>query len=254
MSKNLVAIAPFLISTPKVTTLGIRASMGDYSRRERDMLLAADRILFPTRRFVGIFEAAGKECFPNGLTYRVRHSRIVQETLLRFFGSPHPRTRIYFGRQKRAITDHFSFPFLAMGPDAAAGVRLVANVHELQQVSRNYNPLIVQDAAEYGHRFRMIFANFQCAGIVEGGGGNVGQVEIPPVPLDKGEGAWGKFAAEVGNFLRSANLNDIAVTVGSGSHGLEIISLSRPPLCWQSPYGKVNRHEYISRLIANDEL
>ena len=239
-SGRLVAIAPFLISSPDIITLGVRTSLGDYSPAERDLLLSSDRIFFPTPRFVSIFEAAGKDCFPSGIAYRIHSSRVVQEALLRFFDYPHPRSRIYFGKQKHSITRHFKFPFRAMGPGAASCVRLITDTRELEQFSKIHNPLIVQEVVEYEKQFRAVFVNFQVAGIVEGNSEN--------------DRVWRKVVADVGKLLRPSNLNDVCVEVGFTSGTPQIIALSRPPRIWESPSGRINRHEYISRLVETGEL
>jgi len=98
-------------------------------------MLSAGRIFFPTPRFVKIFEAAGKSTFPNGFTYKIRKSRVVEEVLFQFLACPHPRTRIYFGRQKKSIPEHFSFPFLAMGANKSGTAHLLRNAHELEELA-----------------------------------------------------------------------------------------------------------------------
>ena len=92
MQEKLVAIAPFLRSCPHLITLGVRASMGEYTPCQRRMLLSASQILFPTPRFVGILQAAGKKTFPSALAYSVRKSRLIQEVLFQFLKCPHPLT------------------------------------------------------------------------------------------------------------------------------------------------------------------
>ncbi len=96
MPENLVAIAPFLRSCQHLVTLGIRPSLGDYTSGQREMLLSASQIFFPTQRFVRILQAAGKKTFPSAFAYSVQRSRLIQEVLFQFLKCPHPFTLIYY--------------------------------------------------------------------------------------------------------------------------------------------------------------
>src|SRR5208337_1638471 len=84
MGEKLVAIAPFLRSCPRLITLGVRASMGDYTPRQREMLLSARQIFFPTLRFVKILEAAGIKTFPSAFAYSVQKSGLYRRRCIRF--------------------------------------------------------------------------------------------------------------------------------------------------------------------------
>ena len=247
MPEPLVAIAPFLRSCSRVVTLGVRPSLGDYSRQERDLILSAGRIFFPTPRFVKIFEAAGKTTFPNGFTYKVRKSRIVEEVLFQFLGCPHPRTRIYYGRQKRSIPDHFSFPFLAMGEDKYGKAHLVTNVHELEEFAVRCNPLVIQENMEYDERFRIVFVNYDFVGMERIDSLKTDSRPACSVPSSY---PFENLIGDVGRIVESAGLNDIAVDVGIRENEWSIIEFTKPPVLCPTPGGIVNRFEYISSLIA----
>src|SRR5208337_3134446 len=77
MREKLVAIAPFLRSCPQLVTLGIRPSMGDYTTRQRGMLLSASQIFFPTPRFVRILQGREKNISQR---FRVQRSKIQADT------------------------------------------------------------------------------------------------------------------------------------------------------------------------------
>ena len=61
--------------------------------------------------------------------------KIKQSALFELLNIPHPRTRVYYGkRQKKAIIDHFEFPFIGKIPRGSAlgrGVYLIRNASEL---------------------------------------------------------------------------------------------------------------------------
>jgi hypothetical protein len=88
-----VALAPFLRECAGVITLGIRAAMSDYSQKERDLLLHAERIFFPTPRFSMLFKALEKSTFPSATTYGYQRSRVIQQLLTESLGLAHPRTQ-----------------------------------------------------------------------------------------------------------------------------------------------------------------
>ena len=262
MREKLVAIAPFLSSCPQLVTLGVRPSMGDYTPRQRAMLLSAGQIFFPTPRFVRILQAAGKKTFPSAFTYSVQKSRLIQEVLFQFLKCPHPFTRIYYGRQKSSIAEDFSFPLKAMGPKTVGGVRLVSNAGDLQALTDIYNPLIIQEILDYTECFRLVFVNYKCAGIIKrvSSGAQCGfnSRRISPNPqLEQGVGLE-FFSREIVSCLEkllgSMQINDIAVEIGTTRRGWRLIELARPPLSWPTPDGVSNRHRLISHLIEFNKL
>jgi hypothetical protein len=262
MLDKLVAMAPLLRTCPGLITLGVRASMGDYTPGERKILLAARLIFFPTPRFAGILEAAGKKTFPSAFAYRVRKSRLAQEVLFQFLKCPHPRTRIYYGRQKSGIADDFPPPFLAMGPRISTGSRLVSGAHDLPALSVLHNPLIIQEIVEYEERFQLVFLDYECVGILKWVPGRAQRSfdgsEIPTAPRTVNREAPEHFSREIVSrlekLLRSVRLNDIAVEIGITRHGWQLIEFVRPPLSWPSHEGVAHRLRFICRLIESNRF
>ena len=236
--------------------------MGDYTPPERKMLLCAERILFPTPRFAGILQAAGKKTFPSAIAYSVRKSRLIQEVLFQFLKCPHPLTRIYYGRQKASIIKDFPFPFRAMGPKTLDSAGPVFNGCDLQALSYIYNPLIIQDKLRYQQRFRLVFINYECAGILRKASGGEQQgldsCEIShDLYLNQGtasECLSREIVSSVEKLLKSVHINDIAAEVGITRRGWHLIELVRPPLAWPISGGLVNRFDFISRMIEANKL
>ena len=251
MSDHRIAIAPFLRACPGVITLGVRPSLGDYPKRERELLASCRRIFFPTPRFVRIFEAAGKETYPSSFSYRLRKSRVSQEVLFQLFGSPHPRTRLYYGHRKDSVLSDFRFPLRAMGPDIASAAYSVQDVHDLEVVAERYNPLIIQEELEFVERFRLIFANYDCIAIHR-------RDPDDPVschPVFPSHSCLGFIACDVAPLLRSVQLNEIAVEIGfSRAAGWQIIEMRIPPVSWASEAGIINRHQYLCGLVEKGVL
>ena len=236
--------------------------MGDYTPLQRGMLLSASQIFFPTPRFVRILQAAGKKTFPSAFTYSVQKSRLIQEVLFQFLKCPHPFTRIYYGRQKISIAVDFSFPLKAMGPKTVGGARLVSNAGDLRALVDIYNPLIIQEMLDYAECFRLVFVNYKCEGIIKRVSswaqcGFNGRSVSPGPQLGQGIGLE-FFSREIVSclekLLRSMQINDIAVEIGTTRQGWRLIELARPPLSWPTPDGVSNRHRLISRLIESHKL
>ncbi len=250
MSKKFVAIAPFLRSNNTVVTLGIRAALGDYSKQERNALLSADLILFPTARFARIFESAGKSTFPGSFTYSVQKSRLIREVMFQFLRCPHPRTRIYYGRQKLSIARDFRFPFRAAGPSAILRSRRIADPKALAAMIAEVNPLIIQEEVEYERRFRLTFINYECACIHECPPASPADF-FEPVHIEQFDP---HILSELQSILRTVHIDDIAVQVGLNGPGWKVIDMTRPPVSWISSGQRIKRHEYISKLIDSGRL
>lgn len=262
MRENLVAIAPFLRCCPQLVTLGVRPSLGDYSPRQRAMLLSASQVFFPTQRFVRVLHAVGKKTFPSAFSYSVQKSRLIQEVLFQFLKCPHPFTRIYYGRQKSSIVADFPFPFRAMGPKTVDAARLVANAEDLIELCWIYNPLIIQEVLDYAERFRLVFVNYKCVAVIRRVS-SVAQCGFnshgisPGLRLEQAIGL--KFFSRgitpwLEKLFRSLQINDIAAEIGTTRRGWRLIELTRPPVSWLTPDGVSNRFSLISRLIESNDL
>jgi hypothetical protein len=254
MKKTKVALAPFLSSCSAVTTLGIRACLGDYSEEDRQLLSRADCVFFPTIRFVDIFQAIGKTTFPSPASYRYPRTRVLQETLFQYMKLPHPRRRIYFGAgQKQHIVGESVFPLLVMGPGMHAdSVHLVHDHDELEVCLPRHNPVLVQDYVEWKERVRLVFVRFELAGALRrvGSGSRPGSFEPLPFSHPMLEST---IHVSLG-FLKQIQLDDTMVEWGLGPDGWQLISIARPPARWPTTTGIVDHHILIRDLIQRGVL
>ncbi len=163
-----VALAPFLGSCSAIKTLGVRPTIDDYSAAEKALLRRAERVFFPTPRFAYLFDALRIPLFPAYTTYRFQRSRVLQQILFAVSGMPRPATRIYYGRrQKEKVPEHFPFPFVMMGPDAALHKKhLVGCATTIEDCAESCNPLIVQEAFDWIERVRILCVHDDCVGAV----------------------------------------------------------------------------------------
>ncbi len=247
-------MAPFLRSCASVTTLGIRPTFGDYTVEERDLIKRAERIYFPTPRFVDIFQALEKPTFPNPWTYRYQRSRILQKTLLQYAKYPHPHSRIYFGaKQKRKITEDFHFPLTVLSPLAISGTEHQAlNEKELNELLRQHTPVVIREAVEWEERIILVCVCFECIGALRKISIEAGGVSFEPVPLK--DAALREIIRLTRKLLNLARIDDIAMEWGVGNGGWQVIEMRRPPFRFGGPEAIINRHEYICRLIRSGKL
>lgn len=149
-----------------------------------------------------------------------------------------------------------------MGPKTVSGARLVSNAGDLRALAEIYNPLIIQEMLDYAECFRLVFVNYKCVGIIKRGssgaqfGFNSHRISSNP-QLEQGIGLE-FFSREIVSclekLLRSMQINDIAVEIGTTRRGWRLIELARPPLSWPTPEGVSNRHKLISHLIESNKL
>ena len=254
MKPNKVALAPFLLSCSSIITLGIRAAIDDYSANEKELLRSAERVFFPTPRFAYLFDALQIPTFPDYHTYRLQHSRVLQQVLLAATGMPRPMTRMYFGkRQKAMIPENFPFPFMAIGPLPALHEKhLVENQEALEQYSRRYNPLIIQKVVDWSERLRILCVHTDCVGVLYQDTSQSPGTHYEPVPVEhpKFQGVLGMTR----DFIRRVHLDDMVLEWGYGDGKWQLLQLARPPVRWPMPEGTLNRHHYIGRLVQSGRL
>jgi hypothetical protein len=249
-----VALAPFLRDCACVTTLEVRPSLADYQPWERDLLSRAQRIYFPTRRFVHVFDAAGKSTFPSVASYRYRASRLLQLSLWGYLNLPVPRTRIYYGRrQKGLILQQFNLPLLAMSPLALPQSEwVVATEAELWSLIVRFNPVVIQEILPLVRRVRFVCVNYQCLAALENHGSEAW--DGPSIPVDPHVPELLSILGATLRLLRAGRLDDIVVEWGYGHERWWLIKLSGPPARITTPSGVVSRHQHVAELIAGGLL
>jgi len=108
---QLVAIGKQLSECPHVITLGVRPQFSSYSPEEITLIRSTPAVLFPTWRYVTIFDATGKPTFPSISSYQYRRSLHLQASLCTYLNIPSLKIRLYAGnRQKKNIYGDFTLP------------------------------------------------------------------------------------------------------------------------------------------------
>lgn len=259
MRGNKVAIAPFLRSCPSVITLGIRETLGDYSEEERLLLGGAERVFFPTPRFIDVFRALGRPTFPSPFSYEYQRSRLAQQLLFKYLRWPHPASRVYFGgKRKERIARDFELPCLAMSPALLPGtIRVVRDSEGLRRLVSDRDPVIIRKWVKWEERIRFLFVDYDCLGVQRCFCGDQHSEETAPEsfePVGPDCGPFQKPRDAALELLRKVQLDDMLVEWGYGEGKWQIIEMRRPPVRWRTERGELNRHDYVCELIRSGRL
>lgn len=166
-SKKVIALEARLRHCKNVMTLGVRPNFSDYSLQEADLIRRAQKIYYPTTFYAELFDAMGKKTFPSYHTYKCVQDKIKQTALLNLIEISHPRTRVFYGkRQKKAICDHFKFPFVAKIPRGSAmgrGVYLIQNHDDLLSYCNLSTPAYIQEYLPSDRDMRIVIIGKEVA-------------------------------------------------------------------------------------------
>jgi len=158
-----LAIGKQFCNYPEVLTLGVRPSFGDYEPWERELLLSGRKIYFPTRRFIDVFRCHDIPTYPNWRYYRYIGHKFRQTHLFQATGIPHPRTKFYWGKTRRAaITTDFSFPFVAKigkGSSQGKGVYFIRDQADLDAYCEANRQAYIQEYIPVKRSARVILLN-----------------------------------------------------------------------------------------------
>jgi len=244
-----VALAPFLRKCPAVLTLGVRAAISEYSATARAAILQAERIFFPTPRFVDIFDALDLPTFPNPTTYKYQRSRLLQQSLFKYHDLPSPRTRVYYGvRQKARILKDFGLPLILLSPQAIPEkMHFIRDTTDLIYWGEVYNPVLVQEAVPLEEQYRFLCVHYQILVAVRSHSAGSRQPSDEPVSLENP--ALGRPLELTRQLLHAGRLDDVLVEWGHGKGYWWLLGLSRPPARMPALDGTLQRHQHICELI-----
>ena len=258
-SVKAVALGSRLRKCRNVITLGVRTNLSDYSEPDKELILNANKIYYPSEFYADLFDTMGKPTFPSYHTYKCVMDKIKQTALFALLDIPHPRTRVFYGRrQKEKICRHFSFPFIAKIPRGSAmgrGVFLIHNPDDLQKYLDNVHPAYIQEYIPIDRDIRVVVignrivhaywrlipdSDFR-SNVAAGG-----QISLAPVPQDVRDLAL--------NTARACGWDDVGIDICQSDKGLYVLEANMK-------YGREGFRcagiDYIRRMeemIENDEI
>ena len=159
-TKKAIALEGRLRDCKNVITLGVRSNFSDYSPWEAELIRSAGKIYYPSPFYADLFDAMGKRTFPSYHTYKCVQDKIKQTALFELLKIAHPRTRVFYGkRQKKSITEHFMFPFVAKIPRGSAmgrGVYLIRQDDDLSDYLKLTDVAYIQEYLALDRDIRVI--------------------------------------------------------------------------------------------------
>ena len=212
-----IAIGARLARFPEILTLGVRPNLADYPAEHLELIRRAKTVYYPTQAFAAQLQVLGKRIFPSLESHLLEGDKIKQTIMLELAGLPHPRTRVFYGNQRRDILAYFSFPFIAKTPRASAGglgVFLIRNEAELESYLAANQPAYIQEYLPIQRDLRVVCVGFEpvccywrCSrpGDFRTNLAQGGQVDFREVPPEAVE-----LAVEA---ARTCNLDDVGVDV-----------------------------------------
>lgn len=163
--RQVVALEGRLRKCRNVLTLGVRPDFTDYRPEERRRILEADIVYYPSTFYADLLEACGKRIFPSSHTYTCAQDKIRQTALFRMLGIPHPRTRVFYGKDPaERILREFSFPLIAKIPRGSAlgrGVFLLRDRAQLEAYCRRVSPAYIQEYLPIDRDIRVVVIGFR---------------------------------------------------------------------------------------------
>ena len=159
-----IALGNRLKGVPEVRTLGVKPNFYDYSFQERELILKANIVLYPTLNYSQLLSTMGKKIFPSLETYLYSDEKIKQTTLFYMLGIPHPRTRIYYSLHHNEILKEFSYPYIAKLPRRSArgkGIFKIENKKQLEKYLELTKVAYIQEYIPHKRDLRVILINYK---------------------------------------------------------------------------------------------
>jgi ribosomal protein S6--L-glutamate ligase len=132
----------------RIRCVGVKPNWPDYPEELQREIVSSEKVCYPGPVYADIFEAAGLSIFPRNY-YRFLGDKIAQTDLFNLLGIPHPRTGIYYGKDRfKRIESDFSYPFIAktpVGSSQGRGVFLIHGPEDLSRYLEAHNPAYIQE-------------------------------------------------------------------------------------------------------------
>jgi len=163
-NNKFVALGSRLKGVPEVLTLGVKPNFLEYTLKERELILGAEIILFPTLNYAQFLTTLDKRIFPSLETYLYADEKIKQTTLFQMLGISHPRTKIYYRLHHQDILEDFAFPFVAKIPRCSArgrGVFKIDNRKELDEYLSLVRVAYIQEYLPHKRDLRVVLINYE---------------------------------------------------------------------------------------------
>jgi ribosomal protein S6--L-glutamate ligase len=254
-----IALGARLKQYPSIQTLGFKPDFRDYSAREQKLILAAQKIYYPTAFYADLFNTMGKETFPSFHTYKFALDKIKQTAVFDILGIPHPATKIFYGkRQQQKIPEFFTFPFVAKKPRGSSqgkGVFLIRNPNELSDYLTEKGPAYIQEYLPIdrdmriviiGNKIRLAYWRISPPGDFRSNLSQGGRISFDPLP---------QKALDLALFTASkCGWDDVGIDIVEQDNQFYVLEGNMKYGTKGFCKAGVNYKEMLSRLILNKEI
>ncbi|MCB2188942.1 MAG: RimK family alpha-L-glutamate ligase [Deltaproteobacteria bacterium] len=253
-----VAIGRRLARFPWITTLGPRPNLLDYPPEHLALIRRASTVYYPTGALAVELAVTGQRIFPSLACHLLEGDKIRQTSLFNLLGLPHPRTRVYYGRQRSQVLDDFDFPFIAKTPRGSAlgrGVFLIQDEAGLAAYLDRHDPAYLQEYLPVTEEVRVVLVGYEVlcayrrlAAVGEfranlARGGDLDFEGVPPAAVD--------LAARL---AREASLDEVGVDVAL-AHGQPYLLEFNVKYGWEGPKRVgIDPAEYVAERIREGRL
>lgn len=159
VSKQKVSLGKRLRSCSSFVCLGVEPNWEDFGPEARDIIVQARQLFYVSPLYEDLFRSLGKQVFPRNY-YRFMGNKIRQTNLFQFLGISHPRTRVYYGRDRvRRIGEDFQYPLIGktpVGSSKGRGVWLIRGEEELDCYLENHHPAYIQEYLRMDRDLRVV--------------------------------------------------------------------------------------------------
>ncbi len=159
-----IALGSRLVGVPEVLTLGVKPNFHDYTQAERQKILGAECVLYPSLNYAQYLTTMGKKIFPSVETYLYAGQKMKQTTLFTMLSIPHPKTKIYLKREFSSIENEFPFPFIAKIPRRSSrgrGVFKITESAELGEYLEKTKFAYIQEFIPHEKDLRVVLINYE---------------------------------------------------------------------------------------------
>ncbi len=143
-----ISLGKRMRASPSFRCYGVQPNWDDYAEEVKAAIMGAAEVFYPSSLYEDIFRSLGKETYPRNCAAFLGN-KIRQTNLFQLLGIAHPRTRIYYGRNRPArICSDFPYPFVAKTPVGSSmghGVYLVQGEAELANYLNSHHPAYIQE-------------------------------------------------------------------------------------------------------------
>ncbi|MHC1741965.1 MAG: RimK family alpha-L-glutamate ligase [Syntrophobacteraceae bacterium] len=154
-----IALGKRLRSSAVIASVGVNPEWEHYSPETQEAIRRASVVFYPSSLYEPVLRSLGKQTYPRNY-YRFMGNKIRQTELFQLLGISHPRTRLFYGRNRlRRITSEFDYPFIAkkpMGSSKGLGVFLIRNATDAGEYLEGHRPAYVQEYLPIDRDLRVI--------------------------------------------------------------------------------------------------